>query len=423
MILKKDKSRGVYRFTLLFCFSAILYYRPFFLDVKILKVIYGLVLVALIFNLYRKSKKGVKKPKSKLNLPVRLIVFSILFSVVPAYEAWEQSIPSTLLVLVPYLTYLLYFYFHKKQISRPLLEKAIFVLGMTSLICYFIAFIAFPTVIFGSHSADEISDDRGFARILIAGLGFIYLLYFLALNNYFTTKNKKWLFISVFCFVGIFMTLTRQVIFSCVLLSFLLMYMRLNLGKRFLAFGLAIAVGAYVIPNLKFVQILVNQTKEQSTSYKDDQRFMAFTYYLNDFAPDEFARIFGNGEASLGNSYYGIYMQNVQTERHLFQSDVGFVGFYAKFGLIGILGWILVFFRVIITKFPPDAIYLKLFILLVLFTGLSSSMPFNENYIPAIAISFYLIDKTALVQQKKRKRLRHIYDDDQEPEIEQKEIS
>jgi hypothetical protein len=408
--ITKKRSRSVYSFIVLFCIASFFFYRPAFIDLRILKVVYGALLMWLVFKTFGKSPKGSPKVKNgKLTLAVKLIVFAILFSVLPAYESWQQSIPVTLIVTLPYLSYMLYFYLRKKQVSREVLERVIYVIGITCLVCYFIAFAAFPIIVFGQHTADEINVDRGFARIIIGGLGFIYLLYFLALNTYLTKRKTKWLLVTFFCFVGIVMTLTRQVILASVVLSFYLIYIRLNLGSKFLIIAAVVSVGIFVVPNLKFVQLLVNQTQEQTSDFKDDIRYEEGDYYLNDFPPDGFARIFGNGEPSLGNTYYGIFVQNVEAERMLFQSDVGFIGFYSKFGLVGIFAWLMVFFIVIKNRFAPDMVYLKLFVIFILLTGLTSSMPFNDNDIASIAICFYLADGAMAAKEKKKGVLKYKY--------------
>ena len=408
---ERPPGKEKYLFILLFCFASFYLYRPIFIDIKILKVVYGFFLALLVLSLFKGKKKGEKKLKSgKLTFAVRLLIFSMLFSIIPAYASWGQSFNITFIATVPYLSYMLYFYLRKYQISREVLEKVIYTIGVTCLVFYFFAFAAFPTVIFGAHTADEISDDRGFARIIIGGLGFIYLLYFLALNNYLTTKKRKWLIIAFLALVGVFMTLTRQAILSCMLLGMYLVYTRLNLGKRFIVFSLIATVSVTVLPNLKFVQLLVNKTQDESSDVKGNIRYEAAQYFLNDFPPDGLARIFGNGEPSLGNSYFGIFTHSVELDERYFQSDVGFIGLYSKFGILAIAAWLIAFGIVIFKKFPPDLIYLKLFVILILFTGLTSSMPFNENDIAAISICFYLADSAMDMTQRKKGKVRYNYD-------------
>jgi hypothetical protein len=385
------QKQFLYIFILLFCLSSFSFYNPVFISGTITKysfyIFLGIVLATIML------KKNYYAETSGVRTGVQLVVFAIFFSIFPAYFSWQQDYVTTLLTLPQYLPYLLFFFLLKYDTDLRKLEKVIIAIGLLTALIYIISFFMFPRVLFGGFEEDEVNTDRGFARLAIAGLGFLYLAYFLALNKIVTDKKPVWFAIAGFTFIAVLLTLTRQTIFSCALIGLLFFMRKVTLFNKIIVLGAAAAVVYFVVPQLPFMQILLQKTQEQAGSFTEDIRYLCGRYFLIDFSPDWFARIFGNGEANIGKSDYGNTIQQLKEIYRFYQSDVGFIGFYSKFGIIGIIGWIVLFWKVFTTEFQEMYLYVPMFILLILLTGFTSSMPFNASYMASIAIALYLAER------------------------------
>jgi hypothetical protein len=385
------QKQFLYIFIFLFCLSSFSFYNPVFLNDKITKYSYYVFLAIVLAVIV--LQKNLHYETSGVRTGVQLVVFAIFFSIFPAYFSWNQDYVTTFLTLPQYLPYLLFFFLLKYDIDLRKLEKVIVAIGLLTSVIYIVSFFLFPRILFGGFEEDDIDTKRGFARIAIAGLGFVYLAYFLALNKIVTDKKPIWFAIAGFTVIAVLLTLTRQTIFSCALIGMLFLMRKVTLFNKIVLLAAAVAVVYFVVPQLPFMQILLQQTQEQAGSFTEDIRYLCGRYFLIDFSPDWFARIFGNGEANIGKSDYGDTIQQLKDIYRFYQSDVGFIGFYSKFGLVGIIGWIVLFWKVFTTKFPEMYLYVPMFILLVLLTGFTSSMPFNASYMASIAIALYLAER------------------------------
>jgi hypothetical protein len=385
------KKQILYIFILLFCLSSFSFYNPVFIDGRMTKysfyALLGLLIIIVVLKRnYFSASSGVK-------VGVKLVVFAIFFSIVPAYISWRQDYITSLLTLPQYLSYLLFFFLLKFDTDLRKLEKVVIIIGLLTTVIYITSFIIFPRVLFGGFEEDDVNTDRGFARLAIAGIGFVYLTYFVAINKIVTEKKLIWFLIAGFTFIAIILTLTRQTIFSCVLIALFFFMRKITLFNKIMLIAASAAVIYFVVPQLPFVQILMQKTEEQAGSFTEDIRYICGRYFLLDFSPDWFARIFGNGEASIGKSDYGDTILQLKEIYRFYQSDVGFIGFYSKFGIIAIIGWGVLFWKVLSTKFREEHLYVPMYIFLVLLTGFTSSMPFNPSYMASIAIALYIAER------------------------------
>ncbi|MEJ8756931.1 hypothetical protein WG947_07995 [Pontibacter sp. H259] len=325
------------------------------------------------------------------NLPLIVFLFSVLFSIIPAYISWGQNPLTSFVSIVPYITYILYFYLLKKNVEDRSLENIVIFIGITTMLIYTTALLSLPNIIFGNIEYESIKIDRGFPRILIGGLGFIYLSYFITFTKFRDERELKFLLLSLVFFIGICLTLTRQIIFPCLVISFLILFKDSTLFKKvvFIIIGTIIF---YFFLQLDFVQLLLIKTEQQTDDYESDLRVLAAEYYLFDFSPDLLTSIFGNGEAVIGKSSFGNKYEYIKSELKFYQSDVGLVGLYSKFGLFSVLSWILLFIRVFKSKYSPSGKYIKPFFLLLLVTSFTSSIIYHFNYIATVAIAIYLAE-------------------------------
>jgi len=367
-------------------------YRPVFIDMKILKLFYYIMLFVIISMLFIKKKR--LPLTTSFNNSLKFVVGSIAFSIIPAYLIWKQNIIITLIATLPYLGYLFYFFLLKFKLDVSRLEKVTLIISVVTTVLLINAILIYPDVLYGGNPDDEIRVDRGFARITIAGVGFIFLGFFISINKYSINGSIKWLLLGMYFLVGVFLTLTRQSIVSCLLIG--VIYLLISRKKLILRILIIICfiLGGILIVKLSFVDNLITETRAQSEVYNDNIRLLSAKYFLFDFSPSEFSTFFGNGEAATQKSVYGDFIKRLK-DQGLYQSDVGIIGYYAKFGVIGVVAWIFIFWRAISIKLPKEYYYTKLYIIFIAITCLTSSTFFNIDYISSICITLYIADITS----------------------------
>ena len=373
--------------------SSFFFYKPVFIDMQVLKLVYtaflAIVAYLAIGQIY---KQKPEKEKPYFLLPMKLVIFSTLFSIIPAYFSWGQSPATTFVALLPYLSYIFYFFLIYFKPKLRDIEKIIIAIGLLTLFLQILSIIIFPTILYGGKLEDEISTTRGFARLSIPGMGFIYLAYFLCVNKFVYTNRIKWLGYAIMLLIGIFSTLTRQSIAACLLLSVFFFLSQVKSIWIKIVVMLFSALLIYFVSTLSFVKILLEKTQEQTSKYQEDVRVLSGTYFLTSFSPDLLTQVFGNGEAATGKSKYGNEVLKMKEVFGYYQSDVGFIGVYAKFGLIGILAWILIFYRIFRIKLHPSIRYIRIFIMFFLLTGLTAAFVTSVYYIAPICLALYMAD-------------------------------
>jgi hypothetical protein len=270
------------------------------------------------------------------------------------------------------------------------IEKIIIILGLIYIIGYTISLYLFPFIIFGSEGGL----DRGFQTIVLSGTGFLFLFSFYSLSQYLGKRQFLWLVIFFISMIFIIMLLVRTlIIVSFILLTLYILRMS-SFIKKIIAI-LLVGCFVYIITQFNFFQLLVNQTKNQTENVGNDIRVLSARFYLTDFSPEIFNKIFGNGEPAGGSNYsrYSYYLEN---ELGFFQSDIGYIGLYSKFGILAILGYLILIFRTYKISVPSEYLYCKYYLYFIFLISVIIDAPFNNSFIPSIVLAIYVLHSKEL---------------------------
>ena len=369
-------SMGVYEFA--------------FLGKDLIKVLElsGIAMAALIIMLQLIYSSG-ERFKMNFGREIVIILLGVFLSMFTAYSSHHQGFSTTIIAQRFMYFYLFYMALHYIRISDVDLEKIIIYLGITFVLFYLIQYAAYPTVIFDVRTAEE----RGTVRIFLQGLSYVILAYFLILNKIFEEFSPGrlallFVFFSVFILMG-----TRQVILT----MFLLTVMNVLFSKRIRSKTLILLlVVASIIPTVLIFQDIflgiLSVSQEQSQGFEEDIRVQAATFFLTELFPNRIAYITGNGAPS-ANSPYGQMIQMYMDVFRFYQSDVGLIGDYSKFGLFFVIGVLILLFRILFSRISSDYIYIKYFYYVTLLTLFTGGGGFGEGGgIVVICITLYILD-------------------------------
>ena len=373
-------------FIILFCLATILFFSPRFLDYSYQYYLYYLhFLAAAAFIAY--NNRWLKN--DSFTIPFLFILVGIFVSGLVSSFSWGQSMFKSITSILPYLSYLLYFLLMVWKFKVEDVEKVIPVLGFLFAGAYIIAFVTYPNSLFGGIYAEMHNDERGFQRIVMPGVGFLFLFSFFSISKYYRQKELKWLMIFFFSIILIVGTLTRSLMVG----SFALLTLYILRSSRIVFKLLAIVIVSVIvilITQLEMFQNMKEMTVAQFEYYETDFRYMAARFFLTEFSPNLPSKIFGNGLSGV-DTWYGLYIQYLARRLGFYTSDIGYIGLYVVHGIVTVAGFFILIYRVIRIKVPREQIYSKYFLYFVFLVSIIVDAPFNIYWIPSIVLAAYIL--------------------------------
>jgi hypothetical protein len=373
-----------FAFLIIFSYGSVLFFMPTKIPQNLLFYsFYGLFGIALLITLifYKSSYNNF------FTFPVLLFLIAVIISGLSATLYWGQDLYNSIKALMIFLCYIIFFLISIFNLPYQKLERIIIILGISYVVVYFITFLLFPRPTFGD--INRISNERGFQRITLPGMGFLFLLTFYSLNKFFSSRETKWLILYFITFVCVLMSLTRTLIFASFVVSALYILRNSSFIKKILAI-LLIGFFTYFVSQLDFFQILLKQTQSQTKNFQDDVRMKAVYYYLSDFSPNTFTKIFGNGQA-YGKTEYGRFVDKIERGYGYFAVDIGYIGLYTKFGILAILAYLLILIGTLKIKVPDEYLYCKYYLYYVFAISVIIDSTFDSGYIIPISFCIYII--------------------------------
>ncbi len=341
-----------------------------------------IIIIDLVYNKEEKFRQYFR-------MPFLLIFAAIFLSMFMAYSIHGQSVSTTLIAQRYMYFYFFYFMLHAIRPTPGQVEKIVIFIGILYTTFYLLQYFIYPEVIFDSR----VEEDRNTVRIFIPGFFFHVFSYFYLLNKFFTTNKAKYLILSL-TFLSIYILMaTRQVIFGILFLSALQLLLSNKVKSKF---AIIVVMFAAVVPlYFIFENIFTGMftvTEKQSIAFDRDIRVQSARFFLFDFQHNIFSYIFGNGADSL-NASYGQEIRLYKEAYGFYQSDIGIIGDYSKFGVIFLIGVLIILGKVIFTKLPEHLMFIKYAFLFILVTFFTGGGPFGgSSAVVAISSMLYLVD-------------------------------
>lgn len=339
--------------------------------------------------------------KKSIALTVRHIVYVFVGSIIVAYFISGQSVYGSLRAIGPSLSICTFFLYLRNKISSKSIIQSFIILLVLYSIFYIISLLTFPNNIFGySESLLERADfdieTRGIMRIGVPGADFVILAIFFVLNI--GIKNKKYLIWLIPLFVLLIMRGTRTPLLITVLVSMFYIASKFKykiliiIAAVLLYFSIPLIYDTFL--NSKSDNIVVNYVKltdKQLNEQEDeDIRVLMSKYYLFEYNDNLLQVIFGNG-VPFGKSQYGKNVLKLQTTHSYHMNDVGYVQLFVQYGLIGVLLYLLLLYRVIRTNVDSKYEFAKMFVIYYFIVSVTG-IYFVSN-VMIMVFGLYLIEK------------------------------
>ena len=386
----KNRSNKL-NFVLIFCLSSIQFFNIVLKSPSLVFYIYYGFFIITVFMVIKSYKIS---NWSTFSIPILIILIAEMIAALNAAYSWGQSIFDSIKAVLPFMSYFLFFLLTIWKLTNKDIEKLIIILGGAYIIIYLLSFYIYPTILFTSTSTFG-NDDRGFQRIIINGIGFLFLFNYLAIGKYLLTHKILWLGIYLLSLVCIIMTLTRTIIIFSILFSVIFIWRKSNNIIRFsVIFSLVLSF--YIISQMNFYKLMSSETDSQLSYVKEDIRVQSANYYLSQFSPNIVSEIFGNGNA-YQNNHYAQFINQLEEVKGYYASDIGYIGLYAKFGILAVIAFLTLIFKALSVPTNEQNLYSKYFLIFIFTISFIIDAPFNTGFIAPIILAYYtLIPKYSL---------------------------
>jgi hypothetical protein len=358
-------------------------------------IITGLIIIAAI----------VKKNVSKENFK-SLILFLSFYPFVTSCASliiYGQPLMDSVKGLIPNLTWLFYFVLNRYNFKEIVIIKVLLLYSLIMLAIMIIQQFTYPDALFGIMNdeamieygrKEDVETRNGLYRFLIHQNGYtavpVLLFYLTLLKNHFKTK---YMIVAFTMIVAVYLSLTRQVMVSClfvVIVSVISSNKNNKRGLKIWYFVIIILITylIYVFSDALFGEI-VETTKEHMDS--DYIRVFAYIFYWEKICENGLTFILGHGIARSGSFLDQFYYW--QEELHLYSCDIGIIGIWFHFGIVYVLIYLYSLYKIFnYRKKLPSYI-----ILFTVYTALMSIMIFPFWYTPPKnffiwSLIFYICD-------------------------------
>jgi len=318
-----------------------------------------------------------------------LILFGVLLSMFMAAYAHGQNLKTTAIAQRSMYYYFFYVFLHIIRLRKEHVEKMILYMAIGYSFLFLLQFALFPTMLFDAR----VDMERGTIRIFLPGLSFLLLAFFYSLNKVIYDQNYNFVIPPVLFLIIVVLLGTRQILFALLLVSAVNVILSGTLNSKFVI-GV-IAMLAVVPMYLLFKDIiteLIQLSQTQAEGIGEDVRVRAAHFFLTDFYPNRMAYITGNGAHSL-NSSYGEFVESLKVTKGFYQSDIGIIGDYTRFGIFFVIGVMWLLFRSLFINAGKDLRYIRFYFLYILLTIPVSGQEFTSPSSLIVHLTaLYLLD-------------------------------
>lgn len=333
-----------------------------------------------------------------------IFLFAFNLAIVGAYTFHGQNPGLTFWVQRYSLFFFAYFFLHAIRFNVKDLERIIFVLGIVYVSFFLIQFVIYPKILFSIR----IQVDRGTTRIFLQGGGYATLAYFMGLYYFTTTQKPIYGIVSLLFFITLILQGTRQniLLIGFATIVYILVSKRVKSKALIMLLLVLLAIPVFYFFQDIFMN-LIAVSEKQSAQQGDDIRIKAVKFFLGDFFPSPFAYLIGNGDSHMA-SRYGMEVFRYKIVNGLYQSDIGILGDFSKYGVFFILGVVLIYIKVFNLKLTRF-IYIKYYFLISFLRLFLGSDFGSAEPIVLLSTMLYMIDVDVhdqkVLQQEKKKSL------------------
>lgn len=329
----------------------------------IFKQVIGFIL--LIFSVYYLKKNKQIFFRNELILFLCSFVFAAISSYILYRQNFYLSLKGTLEYIFPVGVYLLA---HKYKLSSSFIFRFLLIYSFVFTFIEIFEQFTYPEYWFcgriEKEGAATVEERMGLWRMYIFGIYIVLLAYTIVLQRLIEGKDVARNFmIIVVLFIGIVCFVARKDIYaaiSVILLGFFMGKGKSRINTKWLFLILIIGI-IIILP--KMMSDLTEQTIDEYDS-DDFVRYVGAFYWLFEMNDSLLYYLFGAGIPYGDSSLYAIIMDLAEFQ-NIYQADSGFVGYFSMVGIVGLLPYFLIFWKILKNRKQIDLAYLLFGVVLI----------------------------------------------------------
>ena len=346
----------------------------------------SLIIVHLLLFISYGKQEPIKK---SFSIPVIFILLGVIVSALPAYAINNQGLGISFYQQRHMYAFLFYFLLLYAAPNPRWIVNLLFITAIVWSLFFLIQYIIYPVRITDA----KIFLQRGTIRMNLPGSFILPIGYFISINKFFTTYNKRYGVVAFLIFIVALLSGFRSILSVFVIITVVYVIINKEVRNKLLLFALTmvVIVASFFAFQEMFVEMKESAEREgsQGTSYI---RFRAAEYFIKESKKDNLTIFFGNGEPS-ERSGYGRRLIVNSFRNGYYISDIGIVGFYYKFGMITSFFVLLIIIRILFIRMHADNAFIKMFFIYQLFLILNSRLSFDSlPNIIFVCMLLYIID-------------------------------
>lgn len=332
-----------------------------YLEILVPSIMLLLIFVTLVYDDSVRFRKQFK-------IEFVFLLIGLVLSVMGAYYFHGQALKVTLITQRFVYFLLLYFLLHAIKPHPDFIIRLMIYFGLFYAIIYIIQAIIYPIPL----TTADMFIDRGTVRIFMPGSAYLVVAYFIALSQYLRSFEVKYVLFCVLALLVFVLLGTRTVLASVVLVTIINIMLSRKISSKLVTTMLILTASVPIYFLFKDIfTAMVTTSQRQLSNINQDIRVRAAIFFLYEFFPNKLAYITGNGVPS-NLSSYGMRIDEYKTVFGFYQSDIGIIGEFSKFGLIFIIAQLSIVIRAVFARMHAHVEFIRytfMIIVLTIFTG------------------------------------------------------
>lgn len=288
---------------------------------------------------------------------------------------------------------LVYFFLKHCCFSPARIENLISMLYLIFCFCYIAQYLIFPI-----HVFQTLGNGGEGLRFRMVGQLILSLGYFMELNKYICSRNRKNLIrvlfgILIFLLLG-FRSMLAALVLASVFLIFKVNGLSAKTMKLFII-SFVVLIPIFFLPiTQQVVHNMIERQKTDNFNNEDYIRFRQWDYYTNYHFKNGIEHFLGSGIPK-NSSKYG---QSINVSSDEYGSNVygwvdwGFIGLSWILGIPAVLCLLIISVKAIFTKVPPDYSYFSAWYIFLLLIGITTIEFFRIGSFIFHGLALYLIE-------------------------------
>jgi hypothetical protein len=239
-------------------------------------------------------------------------------------------------------------------------------------------------------------------RIIPPGSSIFFLSVFIAICK-FTLNNRNRFFWAALIFLGILipvMQVTRITILAITSIYILHFFRGSLFRKAFTLVCITLATVLVVNSEIKPIRGMITEQEENIDAGHKYIRVLSADYYLTELSPELINYGFGNGVPYWGVSKYGKTIADMNEYYGFYLEDLGIISIYVMFGIIAVIGYLLIWIWSILIKVPEEYRYVKYFLWFLLANALTTGVLYNSDYVIVTVLVLHIFQSVYAFEKR-----------------------